>query len=259
MISKIIELAEKAGGAILEVYSRSDFSVTNKADDSPLTAADTAAHGIILEGLAKLPPRLPVLSEESKHVLYGERKGWEVYWLVDPLDGTKEFIQKNGEFTVNIALVRSGVSVMGVVHVPVRHVTYYAEKGKGAFKKLENGESMPIRAQAHPSDKLKIILSRSHRGKEIDVFLQKAGAYESVSVGSSLKLCLVAEGSAHLYPRFWPSMEWDTAAAQCVVTESGGQIVDLRGQRLVYNKEELLNPHFLASAAGQDISRFLDP
>jgi 3'(2'), 5'-bisphosphate nucleotidase len=233
--------------------------VTNKADNSPLTAADTAAHGIILEGLRKLPSQWPVLSEESKHIPYDERKRWEVYWLVDPLDGTKEFIKKNGEFTVNVALVRSGLPVLGVVHVPVRHVTYYAEKGKGAFKKLENGKSVPIRAQAGWSDKLKIVLSRSHRGGEMEVFLQKAGPYESVSMGSSLKLCLVAEGQAHLYPRFWPSMEWDTAAAQCVVTEAGGTVTDLQGRPLVYNKESLLNTHFLASASGQDVSRFFGP
>ena len=252
MISKIIELSEKAGKAILEVYSRADFSVTNKADDSPLTAADTAAHGIILEGLRKLPSQWPVLSEESKHIPYSERRSWEVYWLVDPLDGTKEFIKKNGEFTVNIALVRSGVPVMGVVHVPVRQLTYYAEKGAGAFKKLPNGESVPICAQAGPIDKLKIVLSRSHLGGEIEGFLQKAGPYESVSVGSSLKFCLIAEGQAHLYPRFWPSMEWDTAAAQCVVTEAGGRELDLQGKPLTYNKENLLNSSFVASGVGGD-------
>lgn len=257
MISKIIELSEQAGAAILEVYSRADFSVTSKADDSPLTAADTAAHDIILEGLRKLPSQWPVLSEESKHIPYDERKRWEVYWLVDPLDGTKEFIKKNGEFTVNVALVRLGVPVMGVVHVPERRATYYAEKGKGAFKKLENGKSIPLRAQTVPGDKLKIVLSRSHRDGRIDAFLQKAGPYESVDVGSSLKLCLVAEGQAHLYPRFWPSMEWDTAAAQCVVTEAGGRVTSLLGEPLVYNKENLVNPDFLASAAGQDVSRFL--
>ena len=247
MIDSVVRLAEEAGRAILGVYSAGPMEVRSKEDLSPLTLADTASHRILVEGLKLLRPEWPVLSEESRSVPYAERKTWQTYWLVDPLDGTKEFIKKNGEFTVNIALMRKDEPILGVVHAPSRGVTYFAERGKGAFKKEPSGRTGPIRVR-RTQEKWKVVVSRSHAGDELERFLEHIGPFESVSVGSALKLCLVAEGQAHFYPRFWPSMEWDIAAGQCVVLEAGGSVCDREGRTLSYNKQELVNPHFLASA-----------
>jgi adenylylsulfate kinase len=246
-LSEIIILAKAAGKAIMAVYSKKDFGITYKTVDSPLTQADISAHDLILAGLKKLSPNLPILSEESKTIPYEQRRSWSTYWLVDPLDGTKEFIKRNDEFTVNIALIEKGSPVMGVVHAPALDLTYYAETGKSAFKQEGKKKPVKIKVSDYRNSKLKIAISRSHKDEPLDHFLQKIQDYESIRMGSSLKFCLIAEGTAHLYPRFGPTMEWDTAAAQCVVTEAGGMVTDLSGKSLRYNKPDLTNPDFIVS------------
>jgi len=243
-LSALIPLPEAAGNAILGVYSQKDFGVTYKAKDSPLTVADVTAHDLILAGLKKLSPNLPVLSEESKTVPYEVRRSWSTYWLVDPLDGTKEFIKRNDEFTMNIALIEKDEPVMGVVHAPALGLMYYAERGKGAFKREGKRKPAKIKVSDYRKGKLKIAVSRSHAEEALENFLKKIKNYDSLRMGSSLKLCLVAEGAAHLYPRFGQTMEWDIAAAHCVVTEAGGTVTDLSGKALKYNKPDLTNPSF---------------
>jgi 3'(2'), 5'-bisphosphate nucleotidase len=248
-ISRIIDIAEKAGKAIMEIYSQNDFSTTYKDDNSPLTRADIASNKVIKESLEALEPKLPILSEEAKDISYEDRRSWKSYWLIDPLDGTKEFIKKNGEFTVNIALVVNAMPFLGVVHAPSFSVTYYASKGKGAFKKTVNKQIEKINVDSYKKGTLKIVASRSHKGEKLEGFIKDIGSkmreVEYINMGSSLKLCLVAEGIAHLYPRLNPTMEWDTAAAQCIVEEAGGMVVDMAGNQIRYNKESLLNDDFL--------------
>lgn len=230
----------------MNIYANEDFGVITKSDNSPLTKADLASHDIILDGLKVLNPELPVLSEESQKIPYEERKLWDRYWLVDPLDGTKEFIKRTGEFTINIALIENGSPVLGVVHAPVFDATYFACRGFGAFKQAGEGSRVKISAGDYRTGKLKIVISRNHVGEMLKRMLSNiSDGYESVSRGSSLKLCLVAEGAAHLYPRLWPTSEWDTAASQCVVEEAGGAVTDLDGNPLIYNKPDLLNPSFM--------------
>lgn len=248
IIPDLITLAETAGGAIMEVYESEDFGETSKADDSPLTKADLASNGIIVEGLTRLTPDIPVLSEESKHLPYSERKDWSRFWLVDPLDGTKEFIKQNGEFTVNIALIEGDRPVIGVVYAPAIKLTYWAAEGLGAFK--GPGQDAPVRAIDYESGPINLVASRSHAGAETEALieaLRRDTEVEIVSIGSSLKFCLVANAQAHIYPRFGPTMEWDTAAAQCVVEGAGGKVRDTQGEALRYNKEDLLNPHFIVT------------
>lgn len=249
----IVALACKAGEAILKIYSRDDFGVTYKEADQPLTLADKAANEVILAGLAGLTPEAPILSEESRSVPFEERKSWGRFWLVDPLDGTKEFIKRNGEFTVNIALIEGGQAVLGVVHAPVLGVTYYGGRAFGAFK-VKDGKTERITvADYTKSPALKCVGSRSHAGADLEGFVKRLVASgvnaEFVSMGSSLKLCLVAEGAAHLYPRLGPTMEWDIGAAQAVVEAAGGSVTDINGARLRYNKEDLLNPYFAVAGS----------
>ncbi len=251
LIDNIIELAIVAGHRIMEIYN-TDFGVEQKADNTPLTAADMAAHHTIIEGLGRLTPDIPVLSEESANIPFEERAQWQCYWLVDPLDGTREFVKRNGEFTVNIALINNHESVLGVVYAPVTGVTYYAARGMGAFKKTlsdignSRNKTIVIHTRRKTATSTTIAGSRSHRGDSLKAFLQKIGDYEMISMGSSLKSCLVAEGRADIYPRLGPTSEWDTAAAQCVVEEAGGRITKTDMQPLRYNtKDELLNPYFL--------------
>jgi 3'(2'), 5'-bisphosphate nucleotidase len=246
LIDGVVDIAQKAGRAIMEVYESGDFDVETKDDNSPLTRADTAADKVIAEGLRALTPDVPILSEESASVDYKERKEWVQFWLVDPLDGTKEFIKKTDEFTVNIALIEQGVPSFGVVVAPALGVTYYGFTGGGSFKIDSSGNKKKIkvttRDQAH---KPRVVASVSHKGPILDTFLAQLGDHEIVNMGSSLKFCLVAEGSADIYPRLSPTMEWDTAAAQAVVECAGGDVVDLDGARLIYNKPDLHNPFFM--------------
>lgn len=246
LIDELIRLSYRAGEAILDIYSGADLGTTFKeSDGSPLTKADKASHDVIIEGLERSAPEIPVLSEESSEVPYDVRKNWKRFWLIDPLDGTKEFIKRNGEFTVNIALIEDQRPVFGIVYAPVLGVAYYGAKGSGAFK-IKEDKKEAIKASDYRAG-LKIVGSRSHGGAEADEFIKRLGPAEFVSMGSSLKFCLIAEGSAHLYPRFGPTMEWDTAAAQAVVDASGGHVTDSKGEPLCYNKEKLLNPFFMAA------------
>jgi 3'(2'), 5'-bisphosphate nucleotidase len=253
------EIARTAGGKILEIYNSDEFAVEEKDDRSPLTAADMASHHAIVDGLKALTPDIPVLSEESKSLPFEERSSWQTYWLVDPLDGTKEFIKRNGEFTVNIALIHDGVPVLGVVHVPVTGVTYKACEGLGAYKQEAGSEPRKITVRTLTGGPVLVVGSRSHRGESLNAFLEKVGEHEMVSMGSSLKICLVAEGAADIYPRLGLTSEWDTAAAQCVVEQAGGTVTDTDMQPLRYNtKDSLLNPFFLVfGESNRDWSEYL--
>lgn len=244
---QVADLAGEAGEAILEVYA-GEFEVQTKADSSPLTQADLASERVIVDGLRELTPELPVLAEESAEIPFDERSNWTSAWLVDPLDGTKEFVKRNGEFTVNIALVENGHPVLGVVHAPVLEVTYFASRGRGAFRRDETGEKQ-IRVAAPQEGTLHVVMSRSHANEATRRFLERSERefrVEAVSKGSALKMCLVASGEAHVYPRLGPTMEWDVAAAQCVVEQAGGQLVTLDGNPMRFNRPELRNGSFLA-------------
>jgi 3'(2'), 5'-bisphosphate nucleotidase len=250
LLEPVLEIAAEAGRAILQIYD-SDFAVELKEDRSPLTQADRAAHRIIVEGLNRLAVRLPVLSEESAVSDIEDRRRWERYWLVDPLDGTKEFVKRNGEFTVNIALIEGHKPVLGVVTAPVLGTAYAGSVGSGAFK-LTAGARAGIEVRRPAAEPLRVVGSRSHASPELHAFLETLGPHELKSMGSSLKICLVAEGEADLYPRLGPTSEWDTAAAQAVLISAGGSMIDLEGLPLTYNaRETLLNPYFLA--LGDDI------
>jgi 3'(2'), 5'-bisphosphate nucleotidase len=253
MLEEVTQIATDAGRRILDIYER-PFEVQEKEDGSPLTLADEAAHRLISDRLTKLTPDLPVLSEESAKVDYAKRAGWTRFWLVDPLDGTKEFINRNGEFTVNIALIEGNRPVLGVVYVPVTGVCYQGVIGEGAWKLQGGGNRKPIRVRDYRGGHATVVASRSHRGEAVDRFLARLeareGKYDTASLGSSLKLCMVAEGAADIYPRLGPTSEWDTAAAHCVVEAAGGRVTDLAGERLRYNKPDILNPWFLVSGGG---------
>ncbi|MDG4549629.1 MAG: 3'(2'),5'-bisphosphate nucleotidase CysQ [Candidatus Contendobacter sp.] len=240
-------LAAEAGARILEIYATA-FGVTAKEDNSPLTAADLAAHHTILAGLRRLTPDVPVLSEESATLPFTERSRWRRYWLVDPLDGTKEFVQRNGQFTVNIALIEAHEPVLGVVRVPVTGLCYFATRGYGAFREEPGHPPRSIRVKSLQTDEpVRVVGSRSHGGPGLQKFAAALGAHEMVTIGSSLKFCQVAEGTADVYPRLGPTSEWDTAAAQAIVETAGGRVVSVEtGEPLRYNtRESLLNPYFV--------------
>jgi len=248
LIEEICQIASNAADCILEIYD-TDFAVENKEDNSPLTAADMAAHNTICIALAKLTPDIPVLSEESSELPYTERCQWSRYWLVDPLDGTREFIKRNGEFTVNIALIENGQSSLGIITVPVTGVCYYAAASLGAFKIGADGITESIKVKKSEPNKIIIAGSRSHGSERQQALIDRLGGAEIIAMGSSLKFCLVAEGRVDIYPRFGLTSEWDTAAAQCIVEEAGGCVVDMNFKPIRYNtKDSLLNPEFLVIA-----------
>jgi len=246
LLNPALDIAIEAGRAILEIYE-SGFQVESKQDNTPLTEADLAAHEIIENGLRKFTPDLPVITEESGKIPFEERKQWHRYWLVDPLDGTREFIRRSGEFTVNVALIENQEPVLGIVYAPVLGTYYYACRGQGAYKRVATGQPTPIHARRWDGGKATVVCSSAtHKGKHLQSLLDNLGDYEVVCLGSALKSCLVAEGKADIYARLGPTSEWDTAAAQCIVEEAGGQITDTHMQPLRYNtKKSLLNPHFL--------------
>jgi 3'(2'), 5'-bisphosphate nucleotidase len=242
-------LAREAGAAILQVYGGEDFGVQIKADDSPLTRADLAANKIIVEGLQRWASGIPVLSEESEGISFVERSSWDRYFLVDPLDGTKEFINRNGEFTVNIALIQKGVPIKGVVFVPVKDVLYTGDQQEGIATVTREGQTGPIRVRKLDRASLTVVASRRHGGEALEeclgVLRENFDSIHTTNMGSSLKLCLIAEGEADLYPRLAPTSEWDTAAAQAVVEAAGGKVVDVELKDLRYNtKDNILNPFF---------------
>lgn len=257
-VDDIVSIAMAAGKAIMVVYEQ-DFEVQRKQDNSPLTQADLAAHNIIESGLSALIPELPVLSEESAAIPFATRRQWGNYWLVDPLDGTREFVKRNGEFTVNIAMIENHSPVMGVVYAPALKLLFYAGKGQGAFRQLGSGIAQAIHTRPFDPTQTTVAGSRSHAGEELLKFLDRMGPHVLISMGSSLKICLVAEGKADVYPRLGLTSEWDTAAAQCILEEAGGRLVGLDGTPLRYNmKESLLNPHFFAVGSGtHDWSQYL--
>ena len=242
-------IARDAGAAILEVYDRADFEVRMKSDDSPLTAADLAAHKVIVAGLEAVGD-IPVLSEESDLIPWSERQNWDRYWLVDPLDGTKEFVSRNGEFTVNIALIDGGAPVLGVVYVPITDVLYVGLQGDAPEAWIEDAAGRrPIRVRSLGTDSITVMGSRRHGSDALEACLARLrnrfAEVNMTSMGSSLKICLVAAGKADLYPRLAPTCEWDTAAAQGVVEAAGGCVVDANLEILRYNtKDDLVNPHF---------------
>ena len=256
LLTTAIEAAIEAGDAIMKIYRTGDFTIDVKSDLSPLTNADLAANNVITSYLG--PTRIPLLTEEGKHIDWNERKSWKELWIVDPLDGTKEFIKKNGEFTVNIALVKDHTPILGVVYAPALNELFFATESLGAFKMLtgdntklndliQNAQQLPFKKDDRT---FRIVGSRSHMTAETEEFIaQQAaihGPIETISRGSSLKLCMVAEGEADCYPRFAPTMEWDTAAGQAICMYSGAQVIDWKtGQSMRYNKEKLLNNWFL--------------
>ena len=243
-LEKIVNIAQIAGSAIMEIYKK-DFKVEYKDDKSPLTEADIKANDIICSMLYKLYPNIPIMSEENKQVEYKIRKNWEFYWCIDPIDGTKEFINKNGEFTVNIALIHNNKPVLGVVYAPVINEMYKAKEGNGAYK---NDIKLPIYKNNNLKEKATVVASKSHLSKETQEFIDDIDAKKiiQVSKGSSLKLCMVAVGIADIYPRLSPTMEWDTAAADAIVRESGKKTLQFSNNKpLDYNKLDLLNPWFL--------------
>jgi 3'(2'), 5'-bisphosphate nucleotidase len=245
LIESVVSISRVAGREILKIYN-SGFDVEMKDDNSPLTTADRAAHHLIQTALEKLTPEIPVWSEESAAIPYADRRHWEEFWLVDPLDGTKEFIKHNGEFTVNIALIRKHEPVLGVVHVPVKDQGYYGYSGGGAYLAEGDGDGKPISVCRPAQNPIRVVGSRSHASEALEKYVAALGPHVMVPMGSSLKLCLVAAGAADIYPRLGLTSEWDTAAAQAVVENAGGKVTDLEGRRLLYNtKSEVLNPFFL--------------
>jgi 3'(2'), 5'-bisphosphate nucleotidase len=255
LAQKVKQIAVEAGEKIMEIYEK-DFTIYDKSDSSPLTEADLAAHHHIVDALTAISD-FPILSEESADIPWSERKTWVRYWLVDPLDGTKEFIKKNGEFTVNIALIEYGEPTFGVVHAPAINKTYVGQEGVGAYSEVD-GQTTAITAKAHTAGETwKIVGSRSHQSPEINKILDSLGGKsELVAMGSSLKLCLVASGEAHMYPRVGPTSEWDTGAAHAVAIAAGAKVtvldvdapLDPDASPLRYNqKDSVLNPYFLVS------------
>ena len=243
-IKDIEAIAIEAAEAIMKIYVK-DFSVEYKDDKSPLTEADTKANEIICKRLEELYPTIPMMSEENKEVPFDARKGWEYYWCIDPIDGTKEFIKKNDEFTINIALIHKDTPVLGVVYAPAINEMYSAKKGHGAYK---NAQKLPLFTNSNPEEKLFVVASKSHLSEETQAFIDALNSkeIEQISKGSSLKLCMVAEGIADIYPRLAPTMEWDTAAADAIVRESGNMTYQYENNKpMIYNKQNLLNPWFI--------------
>ena len=248
LLPPVAGIARTAGAEIMRIY-QSEFAVSHKDDRSPLTEADLAAERCIAAGLAQLTPEIPMLGEESAATTEGVRRGWSRLWLVDPLDGTREFVKRNGEFTVNIALIDGHEPVLGVIYAPAREVLYMAARGCGATRTGADGTAVPIRARVPAAAVPRVAGSRSHRGSGLDAALGRLGPHELVSIGSALKFGLLAEGAVDLYLRDGPTSEWDTAAGQAIAVEAGARVVDLDGRPLSYNaRDTLLNPSFAAWA-----------
>jgi 3'(2'), 5'-bisphosphate nucleotidase len=239
-------LARSAGAAILEVYE-TEFNVEKKADHSPLTLADTRSHHVICQGLQAQFPDIPVLSEEGKSIPHAVRRNWKQFWLVDPLDGTKEFVKRNGEFTVNIALIEERQPLLGVIYIPVADRLYLADTRQGCWELSSAGERRLHIRPPLPSSRIRVARSRSHPSPDLEALLNRLPDHETISRGSAAKFCAIAAGQAEFYPRLGPTWEWDTAAGQAIVMAAGGVVLDLEGNALSYNKEDLLNGPFLVA------------
>ncbi|QIR14892.1 3'(2'),5'-bisphosphate nucleotidase CysQ [Shewanella aestuarii] len=253
-LAKVIDIAKQAGKAIMDVYATADIHVEVKQDDSPVTAADIASHNVIINGLNQMFTDIPVMSEEAADISWAERQTWQTYWLIDPLDGTKEFIKRNGEFTVNIALIHQGKAIAGVVYAPVLNKCYSGVLGQGAWLETQTDDGVTqveLNISQRDISPIPIVVgSRSHISPDVASYLETVGEHKVLSVGSSLKFCMVAEGQADVYPRLGLTSEWDTAAAQAVLESAGGQVLQYPELTpLVYNqKENILNPYFIAAA-----------
>ncbi|WP_404363773.1 3'(2'),5'-bisphosphate nucleotidase CysQ [Marinobacter sp.] len=245
LLPDVLKIAEAASQKVLEIY-RTDFKVEFKEDKSPLTAADTASHDVIDERLQRLTPDIPILSEESANAPWNQRRHWHRFWLVDPIDGTREFTNRSDEFTVNIALIENGIPVLGVVTAPALGEVFWGVKGEGAFKRESDGRERRISVVVPPSAK-RVVASKSHLNEETRAFIEKLGDHKLVQAGSSLKFCRIAEGKADIYPRLGPTCEWDTGAAHAVLSAAGGKVETLDGKPLLYGKEDVYNPNFVAS------------
>ncbi|MCA0912745.1 3'(2'),5'-bisphosphate nucleotidase CysQ [Marinobacter nauticus] len=245
ILPDVIKIADEASEKVLHIY-QSDFKVSYKEDHSPITAADIASHDIIVKGLRQISRDIPILSEEGAEIPWEERKKWRRFWLIDPIDGTKDFTQRTGEFTVNIAMIEDGEPVMGVVVAPALKEAFWGIKGEGAHMRDRTGRVHRIRV-AEPKDTLRVVASKNHLNEETRAFIDTLGAHETVQAGSSLKFCRIAEGHADIYPRMGPTSEWDTAAAHAVLVAAGGKVQTPEGQPLVYGKENILNPNFIAA------------
>ena len=249
LIKQLIEISKEAGNAILEIYN-SDFDYTFKDDSTPLTKADQQAHEIITKKLYKLTPHIPILSEEDSDISFDIRTKWGKYWLIDPLDGTKEFIKRNGEFTVNIALVENNSPRLGIIHLPVTSETYWGSKSNGSFYINSDNQSKKISVSKKSKNIISIMASRSHPNEKLDSLLERIESYEVINRGSSLKFCQIASGQADIYPRFGPTSEWDIAAGHAILLGAHGNIYDLNGKEIKYNiKSSYLNPFFIASSS----------
>jgi 3'(2'), 5'-bisphosphate nucleotidase len=247
ILPDVLQIADTASQKVLDIYM-TDFKVDYKADESPITAADLASHRIIIEGLRALTRDIPVLSEEGADIPWEDRKHWRRFWLIDPIDGTKEFTQRTDEFTVNIALIEDGVPVLGVVTAPALQEAYWGARGEGAYKRDRTGSVRRI-SVAEPNDIVRVVASKNHLNEDTKAFIEKFASHELVQAGSSLKFCQIAEGHADIYPRLGPTCEWDTGAAHAVLNAAGGKVETLEGKPLVYGKEDVLNPFFVASGA----------
>ena len=247
LLDQVLEIADTASRKVMEIY-QTDFQVETKDDNSPITEADIASHHVIVDGLKALTPDIPILSEESANAPWDERKTWTRFWLVDPIDGTKDFTNRTGEFTVNIALIENGEPVMGVVTAPALGEAYWGIKGQGAWKREADGSTRKLEVE-NPPQAIRAVASTNHMNEDTRHFIEQLGEHQLVQAGSSLKFCRIAEGQADIYPRLGPTCEWDTGAAHAVLVAAGGKVTQLDGTPLAYGKEEVLNPYFVASGA----------
>jgi len=245
ILPEVLKIADAASEKVMSIYM-TDFKVNYKADESPITAADIASHNVIVEGLSNLSQDIPILSEEGAEIPWSERKHWQRFWLIDPIDGTKDFTQRTDEFTVNIALIENGEPILGVVTAPALKEAYWGLRGQGAYKRDNTGHVQRI-SVAPPGEAKRVVASKNHLNEDTKAFIDKLGAHELVQAGSSLKFCKIAEGHADIYPRLAPTCEWDTGAAHAVLSAAGGKVETLEGKPLQYGKEDVLNPHFIAS------------
>ncbi len=247
-VKDILFQVDLASAAILDIYRSSDFRIELKKDNSPVTLADKTSNKILISSLSRFYPDVPVISEEAESVSYKTRRDWPYFWLIDPLDGTKEFIAKSGDFTINLALLKKNKPIFGVIAAPQRGVVYFAEKKGGAYKKEANKSPEPIIANKKTNESIIVVRTRMHKNKKEEEAISKIGSNQTIELGSSLKFCFVAEGKADIYLRGGPTMEWDTAAGHCIAAEAGAKIYTLSGQPFLYNKKSLLNPGLICTA-----------
>ena len=256
IIEKVLKIAKDAGEAILDIYKNSNSDFKLKEDKSPLTKADIASHEIIVTGLKNLTPDIPILSEEDSHIAFANRSLWYRYWLIDPLDGTKEFLKRNGEFTVNIALMENNRPIFGIIFIPLNNRLFWGSINYGSYE--INNQEAEKKIRVSNKNRRLIATSRSHTNKKIDKLLERYDEYKVMNIGSSLKFCLIANGEIDVYPRLGPTSEWDIAAGEVILKGAGGIVMDLKGKDIIYNKEEYINPHFIAASNDDAAKEILD-